>query len=132
MRRGLLATSKWDSSIATYIRESQQFSTSASDVYNFLNEFFNLAIINANPSGKGAFTYSHFPNIMALLLKLSEQDLSMAQYFSALIQDYRHRTTWTKESLREYFQEWAVISFEEVGNVKKQEQEVNRFFNTLK
>jgi hypothetical protein len=101
-------------------------------VYNFLNDFFNIAIINSNPISKDALSYAHFPNIMALILKLSEQDPSMAQYFSALIQDYRHRTTWTKESLKEYFQEWAVISFEEVGNAKKQEQEVNRFFNTLK
>jgi hypothetical protein len=41
-------------------------------------------------------------------------------------------TIWSKESLKAYFNEWAVISFEEAGNPAKQEAEVNRFFLTLK
>jgi len=41
-------------------------------------------------------------------------------------------TIWSKDSLKAYFNEWAVISFEEAGNPAKQEAEVNRFFLTLK
>lgn len=41
----------------------------------------------------------------------------------------KHKTTWNKDTLSEYFNEWAVISFEE--SYPKQEQEVNRFFNNL-
>jgi|LauGreDrversion4_2_1035121.scaffolds.fasta_scaffold24003_5 CCR4-NOT transcription complex subunit 1 len=42
------------------------------------------------------------------------------------------KTVWSKDALKAYFNEWAVISFEEAGNPTKQEAEVNRFFNTLK
>jgi len=70
--------------------------------------------------------------VILVIQKLSEHDQNIAQFFAPLIQDYRQRTIWTKEILKDYFNEWAEISFEEASNPQRQEQEVNRFFNNLK
>lgn len=67
-----------------------------------------------------------------VIQKLSESDPAVAMRFASILQDFRSRTVWTQETLRDYFNEWAVISFDEAGNPQRQEQEVNRFFTNLR
>jgi len=82
MRRGILSHLKWDSQIAIFIKENQQFSTAVQDLFTFLREFFEVAV---QPDGPRDLTYQHFPSIMALLLKLSEQDANISQVFASMI-----------------------------------------------
>ena len=58
--------------------------------------------------------------------------MSIAKFFSGVIQDHRSRTVWTIDTLRDYFNQWATIHLEEGSNQERQEQEVNRFFTNLK
>lgn len=68
MRRGILSHSKWDSQIAIFIKENQQFSSSlsnpVSELFTFLREFFEMAV---QDGGARDLTYQHFPAIMALI-----------------------------------------------------------------
>lgn len=81
---------------------------------------------------QGGLSCQHFPQLIGLLNKLSEQDQAISQQFASILWEYRMNTIWSKDACKAYFNEWAVISFEEAGNPSKQEAEVNRFFNTLK
>lgn len=74
-----------------------------------MREFFDVT------NGQSEFSNLSFPNVMAIIQKLAENDANIARLFQGSIQDHKQKTLWTTETLREYFNEWAVISLEE-GN----------------
>jgi len=63
--------------------------------------------------------------LIAVIEKISEQP-ALRKQFRNILDDLKQKFAWNKETLKTYFHEWAVMSFEE--NNPKQEQEVNNFF----
>lgn len=49
---------------------------------------------------------------MAILEKISENP-SIGKFFMPILEDFKSKSTWNKETLREYFNEWVAISFDE-------------------
>jgi CCR4-NOT transcription complex subunit 1 len=85
------------------------------DFFTFLREFLDVT------NGQQEYTALTFPNVMQIIQRLAENDASIRQFFSGPIQDHKHKTLWTAETLREYFNEWAVISLEEGNHPERQE-----------
>ncbi len=83
------------------------------DLFNYLREF-----LEAVASQKDMINLT-FPNLMLIIQKLAETDLSIGKFFSGVIQDHRSRTVWTIETLRDYFNQWATIHLEEGSNQER-------------
>lgn len=49
---------------------------------------------------------------MAVLQKVSAIP-TIGKYFSQILEEYSSKATWNKDKLRDYFLEWAELSFEE-------------------
>jgi hypothetical protein len=49
---------------------------------------------------------------MSVLEKVSAIP-AIGKIFSSILEDLKSKTTWNKDTLKEYFNEWAVLSFEE-------------------
>jgi hypothetical protein len=66
---------------------------------------------------------------MSAVTSVSENK-AITKYFDEIIQDFKKsQPVQNRETLKEYFNEWAVLSFEESN--PKQEQQVNKFFYGL-
>lgn len=85
------------------------------DLFSFLRDFLESAAAQKD------LNMLTFPNLMMVIQKLAENDQGIAKFFSGVIQDHRSRTVWTKDTLRDYFNQWATISLEEGNNQEKQE-----------
>jgi CCR4-NOT transcription complex subunit 1 len=74
--------------------------------------------------------YNQLPNIMAAVTSVSENK-SITKYFEDILADYKKsQPVWNRETLKNYFNEWAVLSYEESNS--QQEMQVNNFFHGLK
>lgn len=70
MRRGILSAQKWDSQIATFIRESQQFGGGAQNVKELLamlREFLEGATNSPSQSNMKEFSYQSFSSVMLVI-----------------------------------------------------------------
>lgn len=67
--------------MATFVKESQQFSMNKemTDLFHFLREF--LEAIGTQRD----FNSLTFPNLMLIIQKLAENDMSFAKFFSGVI-----------------------------------------------
>jgi len=78
MRRGILSASKWDSQIASFIKDSLQFSITK-ELLTFLKTFLEMISIQKDLSSLT------FPNIMHIIIKMSENDPYIANSFQNVI-----------------------------------------------
>ena len=92
--------------MALFLRDTQQFQLQE-QLFTFLKDLLEQGI-----QKQKIFGYHQIPNLMTMLDKISENPY-IGKFFSAILEDLKHKTTWNKDTLREYFNEWAVISFEE-------------------
>ncbi len=60
---------------------------------------------------------------------MSEINPQVARYCKDILEDLRQGSLQSKETLRNYINEWAVLSFEE--NNPNQEAEINKYFYKL-
>jgi hypothetical protein len=66
MKRGIISTAQWDSQVSFYIRDNQQFQPQE-QFFIFIKEFLEFSI-----QKQKIFGYHHFPNLMAVIGKISE------------------------------------------------------------
>ena len=60
---------------------------------------------------------------------MSENNPQLQRYCRTILEDLRQSNLYSKETLRNYINEWAVLSFEE--NNPNQEAEINKYFYKL-
>jgi len=56
---------------------------------------------------------------MQMIQNFAEKDQELAKFFENILHDHRHRTIWTPQTFRDYFDKWAVLSFEEGSQPQK-------------
>ena len=93
--------------IALFLRDTQQFQ-SQEPFFTYLSEFLETAILKEK-----VFEYRQFPNLMGVINKYAESNLQIGVYFATILEDLKKGVHYNKDTLREYFNEWAVMSFEE-------------------